>query len=158
MKTKLTLLFLFGLSLMVNAQIKFVSSDKNDMRVLADSIAANAKRLYVFDSERVNESDKYFYSLKYLTEDNADALTIGIKIIMVGKNTDLEIEGTPEYYLSVVYGNFLDLFPFWSRFIDDSKDAETVSKSGRVRVKKYERSFIFERNSDGKWGIIMRKY
>ena len=40
------------ITFIVNAQVKFVSENKEDMKLLAENIVSHAKRNYVFDTEK----------------------------------------------------------------------------------------------------------
>ena len=108
--------------------LKFFSDDRKDMRALADSIALNAKRIYKFSREYmvVDSSNKVainVYRIKYLkVDDSTDSLMfIYVKKIR-GENPALEIKGTPYFEFNNVQGKYLDLFPFWKKFIDVNSD------------------------------------
>lgn len=147
------------ITFIVNAQVKFVSENKEDMKLLAENIVSHAKRNYVFDTEKTT-SDHSFYILQYVNiNDSTDVLPIGIKIYMEGKNADLEIEGTPIYYFSIAKGKFLDLFPFWKNFIEPNADETAVIKRKRSRLKKDNRTFLLEKdNNADNWIIVMNKF
>lgn len=157
---KLTILLaLFALSCTtVCAQLKFVSDNKNDLRILADSIVLNAKRNYQFSTEQLKDKES-FYILRYRDVDNpTNMIPVGIKIYMEGKNVDLEIERKPIYYFSIVQGRFLDLFPFWKKYIDVNADENIISKKGNARTKKDNRTFFFKKEYNELWTIEMNKF
>lgn len=152
-KNILTFLIIF-ITITLNAQVKFISNDKEDMRRLSDSIAINSKRNYIFYKEI--PINKYNYTISYMNAtDNNDKLDVKIHIHYVGANADLEIEGTPQYKFERVDGKYLDLFPFWNKFIDKVEDPEALVKKGHTYITKDDEVLLFSRNSTG-WYILMR--
>lgn len=127
MKTLILSLFLV-LTFACNAQtLKFISDNAKDMRIIADSIALNAKRTYKFNSETAIDKS-YITRIRYINvADSTDKLTVFYRKRMKGYNKALEIEGTPEYIFSRAFGKYLDLFPFWKRQINPNADEVTVS-------------------------------
>ncbi|WP_165042553.1 hypothetical protein [Dysgonomonas sp. ZJ709] len=155
MKLKITIiLFLSFCFLSAQSQIKFISSDKNDMRILADSIVSNAKRNYVFKSE--TNKGRYQYSLNYINiEDNNDQLSVDINIRWVGESRDLEIEGTPEFRFDYVRGRYLDLFPFWKKFINNEDNLEELAKKKATYILKNNQRYVFSSGNDF-WTLSMK--
>lgn len=130
MKMLLLLLFLAFSTVTISAQVKFISSDLNDIRQLADSIALNAKREFVFQKEgkALNSADHYV--VLYKEKDNEEnRMMVAFRIRMIGENDALEIEGIPEYRFEQVAGKFLDLFPFWNKYVNPKADAEVITTS-----------------------------
>ena len=128
MKTKLLSLFLV-LTFTCSAQtFNFVSDNAKDMRTIADSIVSNAKRTYKFSSE-MQIKNSYVTRIRYVNlADTTDKLTVFYSKMMKGANSALEIIGTPEYSFHTAYGKFLDLFPFWKKFIDCKVDLAKASQ------------------------------
>lgn len=156
MKKAIITLSLFSITLLTYAQLKFISNTKEDMRLLGDSIVMSAKRHYIYQSEEEKEKGS-FYIIRYVnTEDQTDILPVGVKVIMKGKNVDLEIEGTPIYSFAITQGKYLDLYPFWKQFIDPQADSESIEKKGRVKINKDNCVFYFQRDNKN-WIIRMDK-
>lgn len=156
MKLKhLLAVLLFTVTTVLQAQIKFESYNLNEARQLADSIALNAKYPFVFVEEGIAKANHNQY-FRYVNKENEEErLTVFFNIRMEGRNVDLEIEGTPKYEFNAVYGRFVNLFPFWKKFIDPTADAEKITTGSRYHnVNKDSRKFTLQRQSD-KWGITM---
>lgn len=82
------------------------------------------------------------------------------RLIMVGENKDLEIEGTPVYSLSIAEGKFLDFARWWIKYIRPGETLETLSAKGKdkisVMTEKTGEDLQFLKQNDGKW--ILRGY
>ena len=141
MKRSLFVLFLM-MNIAANAQLSFVTEDLKDVRNLADSVALNAKRKYVYEKEGTPSGEPNYYMIAYSNiDDSNDKMNVVFRINRVGYNPALEIEGTKEYSFHGVSGRFLDLFPFWQKFIDNNADMELCSKQlnkATVNGLKYE--------------------
>ncbi|MEI8086945.1 MAG: hypothetical protein WCG93_12095 [Paludibacter sp.] len=128
MKTKITLLFL-ALVLTASAQLSLVTNNLSDVRRTSDSIALNAKRVFKYEKEAISKNDMNYYLLKYSNTSDAEyPMVVAFRIKMIGSNPDLEITGTPEYSFYKVSGKFLDLFPFWVKFMNPQAIAASVSQ------------------------------
>lgn len=114
------------ISIAANAQFKYTTDNVKDLRTLADSIASNAKRSFNFISEGVSTEDENYYILKYATADAAYKLNVVYRISMAGESDALETAGKAQYTLYFVSGAFLDIFPFYQKFINPSAIAENV--------------------------------
>ena len=149
---KLLFILLISCTSFANAQLKFISENKEDMRTLADSIATNTRIAYTFSQEFQHPKVKDYYVISYVS--NTDTMNVFYKVYMTGANKDLEIEGTPKYYFSIVEGKFLDLYPFWNKFISSEHSAEQASKKGTLYAPMHGRNIWFKREGD-KWTIAM---
>jgi len=155
---KLILFFAFILSITVSAQtsLKFKTNSISDVRQLADSIALNAKRIYTFDKDGVSKDDANYYIVRYKnTSDDEDKLTVLFRIEQIGENDALEIKGTPEYHFYGAAGKFLDLFPFWHKFINPKSIAETVANDKSDNIMLNDIRFSI-RDYNGYWKIDAR--
>ena len=153
MRTAITFVLL-SIILSCNAQLKFTSDNPKDMRTLADSIVSNAKRTYKFSSETPIK-DSYVIRIRYVNvADTTDRLNVFYSTAMKGANQALEIVGTPEYKFHSAMGKFLDLFPFWKKFIEPESNAESASQQlndATINGK----SFYLQEYS-GQWSIRMQ--
>jgi len=152
---KLVLLTALFVSVFVCGQIKFISSSKNDMRALGDSLASSAKHHYVFKSE---ENSKYAFKYEYVnTVDNSDRLYIHFHISMKGENKDLEIKGVPEYRFEYVSGRFLDLFTFWNKFVNPGENREALQAKGVKFIKRDNMTYLINKSGEN-WSITLKDY
>ena len=154
MKTKMLSLFLV-LTITCSAQtVKFITDNLKDARQTADSIALNAKRTYRFSSEG-KIKDSYIYRFRYVNvSDTTDILPVYFHISMKGANSALEITGTPEYSFHTAFGKFLDLFPFWKKFIQPESDKASASQQMNEVTINGKRFYL--RESPGReWEISM---
>jgi hypothetical protein len=101
-----------------------------DVRQFSDSVALNAKEACKFESEGVWEDNRLFYRVKYANQDDADfPIEVFFRIDYVGGTDDLVNPGTPQYLFNKITGKFIDLFPFWSKFMNTSAiDTEILRK------------------------------
>lgn len=114
----------------IAAQVKFSSTDLTEVRQLADSIALNATSDFVFEKEgQALNSHNHYVVLYSDKENNENKLLVAFWINTVGGNPAMEIEGVSEYRFEHVAGNFIDLYPFWKKFINLDADAETITTS-----------------------------
>lgn len=49
-----------------------------------------------------------------------------------GENKDLEVEGVKKWTISSISGKFLDVFPFWKKYVDENADPVKVSEKGAI--------------------------
>lgn len=156
MKNLLLLFAMLFIAFSTNAQLKFKTKDLKEVRQLADSIALTGKTPYKYTKEGVSRGDSNYYVVLYTNEnDDFDRLGVAFWIDHIGRNIDLEIEGTPVYTLDLVKGNFLDLLPFWKRHINQSADAVKITKETRKdKAKTQEILYILQ--DAGGWEIRRR--
>jgi len=144
--------------------LKVISENQKDMRVLADSIVFYAKRKYKFSKEFMqidpltNKVDSNTFQIKYVNEkDTTDFFNVLYLKVIRGENRAMEIKGKPFYLFYCAQGNFLDLFPFWNKFIDVKSDIERTSLQSSGVSKNLENgSFRFYPDEDNKWRINLR--
>lgn len=128
MKTKLTL-SLLALAFICSAQLPLTTKSLINVRNVSDSLALNAKQAFKFDKQSIGKNDKNFYLLKYNNAADIESpMVVAFRIKMIGSNPDLQIQGTPEYSFYKVSGRFLDLFPFWVKFMNPTAIAVNVSQ------------------------------
>jgi len=154
MKKLILSIFLLA-SVYASAQIKFISTNKDDMRALSDSLMSNAKRHYVFKSEKNSE---YAFKYEYVnTVDDSDRLYVLFRIIKKGENKDLEIKGVPEYRFESVSGRFLDLFPFWSKFINPGENMDALQAKGVTYIKRDNMTYLINKGGEN-WSLSLKDY
>ena len=154
MKKLILSIFLLA-SVYASAQIKFISTNKDDMRALSDSLMSNAKRHYVFKSE---ENSEYAFKYEYVnTVDDSDRLYVLFRIIKKGENKDLEIKGVPEYRFESVSGRFLDLFPFWSKFINPGENMDALQAKGVTYIKRDNMTYLINKGGEN-WSLSLKDY
>jgi hypothetical protein len=154
MKKLILSIFLLA-SVFASSQVKFISTNKDDMRALSDSLVSNAKRHYIFKSEK---SSEYAFKYEYVnTVDDLDRLYVLFRIIKKGENKDLEIKGVPEYRFESVSGRFLDLFPFWSKFINPGENMEALQAKGVTYIKRDNMTYLISKSGEN-WSISLNNY
>ncbi len=150
MKSKVLLFILLLIAVSVNAQKGFTYSNTKDARMFSDSIMVNSKHNYTFNSD---DERKYGYEITYKdTESENTYLNVMFGISYIGANKDLGISGTPEYYLKYIKGNFLDLYPFWNKYIDSKESEETILNKKSTYIIENGIKYLFDKNSDN-WTI-----
>ena len=131
MKTKFFLIIIclsFVFSSYSQRISELITYDTLVVRKLSDSIAYNAKRQFVFNRS-VKRSGRFYVLYKEKTEkDEKLDINVVFHINNVGANRALEIAGIPEYRLETIEGSFLDIFPFWKKYIDLNADPVILSK------------------------------
>jgi len=166
MKT-FALLLLMSLSFVGYSQdyASFICRNESEVRRLSDNIALNAKRHFKFDTVKISHLDARKYIVSYSDiEDTVSnsKLNVVFEIYMKGANKDLEIIGTPEYCFSSVRGKYLDIFPFWKKFINPKADLQNVSekKSDEITISlpSGKRNGFRFSDSDDLWKIRMIQY
>lgn len=156
MKKLFTSIILVALCLNLAAQVKFISSNPDDMRILSEALISASKRSFTYDTTVV--SNKYSYTIRYKDRENEKyRLEFRFQIVYKGENKDLEIAGVPEYRFSNVSGKYLDLFPFWKSYINPEEDKELLTSKKATFIKKGDYTFIFSKFSD-KWSIEMKSF
>jgi len=153
MKTRLTVLFL-ALVCIANAQLLFVTNNLNDVRHVSDSIALNAKRSFKYEKETISKNNINYYLVKYTNSMDAEyPMVVIFDIKMVGSNADLEIVGKPEYSFYKVSGKFLDLFPFWVKFMNPNAKAIEISQKKEDKCTINGETYYIKEDSS-EWQII----
>lgn len=153
-KTLFTALIAFTLTCSAQT-FKFTSDNTKDMRTIADSIVSNAKRSYKFNSEE-HIKDTYVYRLVYVNvTDSTDRFNVFYTKRMKGANIALEITGTPEYQFHSALGKFLDLFPFWKKFIDKASEPESASQQINDASINGKTFYLRDNTNYLKWEISM---
>lgn len=191
MKTK-ALLLSISIVLVLNIYSqqfdKFVSRDTVEIRKLGDSIAYNAKTKFKFIKSEYSKYDRINYFLTYTEngepeikttkrkDSNGEAtrdevlpeskkMIVTFRVKYIGENKDLEIKGIPEYRFERVEGKFLNLYPFWKKYINPNADAIKLTEDGAAK-----RDEVFIPRADGRkisycfikqfdiWTIILNVY
>lgn len=156
MKKLFISIILAVLCINLTAQVKFVSSNQDDMRTLTEALVSASKRSFVYDTTVVK--NQYRYTIRYKDKENDEYhLEFGFQIVYKGENKDLEIVGVPEYRFSYVSGKYLDLFPFWQAHINPSEDKEALTSKKATYINKDNYTFSFSKSNDY-WSIKMKQY
>lgn len=136
----------------IQAQVVFTSSSKEDMTTISDTLISNIKEDYKYKKEHTY--NEYTYSIIY---ENAQNQTIEIFFNVRYKNQDidLKIEGAPEYNFSHVKAKFLDLYPFWIRYIKQNEDQEQIISKKSSFIFKDDKHFLFRKQGE-LWVISMK--
>ena len=139
----------------------FICRNDTEIRRAADSIALKARSTFVFRDMMPSKLEECKFVVRYKDTINKESpvrMSVVFEQIMAGKNVDLEIPGTPVYYLYCVEGKYLDLFPAWKAFIDPSAGLEATSaKRHHERTLKCdgkELEFRFAKDDDS-WKLSM---
>lgn len=154
MKTKL-LLFLFAFTCTLQAQLpKLKTADMSEMRLIADTITSTAKRTYKYNGEKY-DADKRMHAYYYVNqEDSTMKISVYFRTVIIGSNAALEIKGTTEYRFYTAIGKYLDLFPFWIKYIDANADITACSKTNSY--KKIDNKMFYLREYENTlWMISM---
>jgi gamma-glutamylcysteine synthetase len=158
MKTRLTTLLLAFTFICSAQSVKYITDNLNDVRQLSDSIALNAKRTFKYSKQGIPNEGKYVYLVKYInTVDTTEVMYIKFHIKMVGANEDLEIAGTRQYVFEYVSGRYLDLFPFWKKFVNTSEDIEELTKKGVTYFRMGSNRLTFSRANEN-WQLSFFEY
>jgi len=115
----------------------FICHSESDARILSDSIAFNSKSKFQFDTAKISNFDKTRYVVSYIDKNDTlepTKLNVVFGMYMKGANKDLEIVGTREYLLSFVHAKYLDIFPFWKKFINPKADLKILSEKTSDKV------------------------
>lgn len=138
-----------------NGQLNFVSPNKKDIYVIVDSLMAHTRYKYIFESEK---NDDYDCVIGYVMKSEIkDRITIWYKVRLKNENKTLEIEGTPEYNLYQIIGRFVDIYPFWCKFINPDENMEDLTAKKVKYIKKEGRTYLI-RKMDNSWCIDIKGY
>ena len=138
---------------------------ESGLKAKVDSFVAFSKRKYTFEklvkdeNKSVNET-AYKYTYANRTEKEPLPFYFTILKTMEGANRDMEIEGTPFFRLTTATStSFLDIFPFWQKFINPDANMETIQEKKVDKVilninnRLYEYTLIRYGNSS-EWEIF----
>lgn len=105
-------------------------TNQHEIKKIGDSIVRYAKRQFVFIE--VKESPPHSDYFVAIYEPQNDSVTnVKLRVVcrkyLKGQNLDLEKPGEPEFRFDFAVGPFLDLFPFWKRFINPAAVLEDIS-------------------------------
>lgn len=78
---------------------------------------------------------KDLYHLVYArTDENGDKshIIVTYRVRNIGGNEALEVKGTDEYHFYMIHGRFLDIFPFWKKYIDPTAAKETIAEKNET--------------------------
>ena len=155
-----TVLFSTIIALAQNAD-PFFHTSKDSLKIVCDGLASMAKTKYTFISfsENLKRAGGVITYRDTNNEDNR--LSIFFSVYSEGANEALEIPGTPVYSFYSVRGNFLDVFPFWKKYIDPNADAEKTSNSNMTKVylkstRTYKPEALLYKNGANDFEIIIR--
>ncbi|MEI6755105.1 MAG: hypothetical protein WCK78_18330 [Paludibacter sp.] len=150
MRIKLTTLLL-SLVLICNAQLtlKLRTFNLADVRETSDSIALNAKESFKYSGEGIPIGNLQYYVVNYCNvNDSTNTIKVMFRIDYVGVNQTYENLGTAQYLFYKVTGQFINLFPFWWKFMKKSAIADEVLKAGKDETNVGGATFDFNVESD----------
>jgi len=146
---------------------KAYRSDITFTREFADAVAVNFRGDYYYlDARESKRGDVYsiIYIPKLASEETLkrirqsqdyafsgeckECLQIHFKVFIEGGNADFEIAGTKKYMFNIFKGKFLDLFPFWQKYIDPKAIAEVISEKGYGSMRNDQNKVIFNFRTD----------
>ena len=137
---KIFVLMLLSTSLLLQAQSldSFVAKDGQSAKKIADSLALIAKRPFQYVSEYGDKGNVLYNWVVLYNEvgNKNNELSVWFRVKWIGANPSLEIKGTPEYVLDHVKGKFLDVFPFWKKYIDTTSNAVSMANAQFKKFKK----------------------
>ena len=82
-------------------------------------------------------------------------MIVAFNIELSGQNDDLEIKGTTQYSFYKIYTRkFLDLFPFWQKFVNPKADANKITEFGGSDEATINDAKYAIKNNGGIWQII----
>ena len=148
MKIILTIIFL-SLVLICNAQLKFRTFNLADVREISDSIALNAKESFKFEAGGIPEGDRIYYVVNYCNvNDSTNTIKILFRIDYMGVNQTNQDQGTAQYLFYKVSGSFINLFPFWSKFMKKNAVETEIFKAKKDETNVGGATFDFTVESD----------
>ncbi len=144
-----------------------IKDDEEKVREISDYLANNAKRNYDFKSADYSRASKNYYIVSYTESGipekeltDKEKINMQFHVYYEGENTALEVKGTPIFTFKHVKGRYLDIFPFWKKYIDPNADAETIATSRfkesktKIIIDGYERTFVLKEIPNGElWEI-----
>ena len=153
-KIILTTLFL-SLVFISNAQLtlKFRTFNLTDVREISDSIALNAKESFKFVDEGIPVDNKIYYVVNYCNvNDSTNTIKIMFRIDYMGINPTFQDQGPALYLFYKITGKFINLFPFWSKFMNINAVADEIFKIGKDETNVGGATFDFNVESEN-WTI-----
>lgn len=107
---------------------KFYKTDSISADAITKDVIATTGKSFKLNSRQTkNDVIAYIY-------EPTDKIGKDIMIVFStwndGENKDLGIKGTKVYKLKSIYGAFLDLHPFWRKYISSKLSAEDLVKQG----------------------------
>ena len=131
MKRISLVLIAIGLSLISFAHISdnYITKDSLVMKQIADSILILSKHKYKYQKNTQNENGTF--ELTYLQDTSSNeksTFTIYYIKTIIGANPDLETKGESFFKLITIRAKFLDIFPYWQKYINPSSyDTKVIS-------------------------------
>lgn len=145
--------------------------NKDSAIILAKDIIGNFKGGFVYDTSDVKKLQNSNYFRVKFKSDSLGAVgdidwqrTITFQIFNEGENKALEIDGTPMYNIRItIRGKFLELFPFWKKYIDMNADMVETSKEHSLQKtikhpsipNKIVRVWISKQNGDNLYELFI---
>lgn len=106
----------------------FKKLSPEELEVKLKSIIDLTGKDYKLNERITNKKPYEVFEYKY---DNR-YLLIKTYYTFEGENKDLEIEGVKKWTISSISGKFLDVFPFWKKYVDENADPIKVSEKGAI--------------------------
>ena len=123
-------ILLYALVSKAQVSVPLRTAKISDVLATVDSAAQNAKNEYTLTkldtAQGKLHGDMYFV----LTDKNNAEKKLILRFLKSkeGRNADIGIAGTTYYYLLTVNGGFLDVFPFWKKFVQPDANMDKVIK------------------------------
>ena len=118
-------------------------TNKDSARIMADEIMKNFRGAYKFQTDTIRQiqgANYYiidFKSESFKSEEGLPAeYSIVYTVYNIGENKALEIAGTERFYIESIEGKFLDLFPIWQTYIDNTADKQKLASDKILYEKK----------------------
>jgi hypothetical protein len=99
--------------------------------------------------KRIKQSIDYAYS-----DECKECLQVHFKVFIEGQNSDFEKAGTKKYMFNIFRGKFLDLLPFWKKYIAPNDIAEVISEKGYSSMRDNQNKVVFNFRSDSEGWYI----
>lgn len=152
-------LFLFGSAQSQNLEYLYASDSAKAIE-LSNKIASQFREPSTFCKSEVDKGKEENVVIKMCNEKGEYILNIAFEVKMFGANKDLEIQGKKTYFLSGLYGKFIDVFSVW-KLIDPTANQDEILKKGKSKYLKYEVEGEKKRiqiskevNEDNSWTIM----
>ena len=148
-----TLLLSLGLTCNAQLTLKFRTFNLTDVREISDSIAQNANESFKFAGEGIPVGNIIYYVVRYCAvNDSTNTIKVLFRIDYMGVNQTYQNQGTAQYLFYKVTGRFINLFPFWSKFMKHSAVAVDILKARKDETNVGGATFDFNVESDH-WAI-----
>ena len=144
-----TLLLTIALTCNAQLRLKFRTFNLTDVREISDSIALNASGNFKFVSEGIPAGNLIYYVVNYCNlNDSTNTIEVLFRIDYVGGvNQTFHDPGTAMYLFDKVTGQFIDLFPFWSKFMKNTAIEDKILKAGKDEANVGGATFDFKIDS-----------